>query len=92
MLHMRYISKIYRTSLIETHALSRFQFKVDAGEFVTVMGPSGSGKTTFLNIAELLDTFDEGSYELDGTDVSDLSDTEMSRICNAPPAIHLKTQ
>ena len=82
MLRMRNISKIYRTSLIETHALSHFQFEVEAGEFVTVMGPSGSGKTTFLNIAGLLDTFDEGHYELDGEDVSRLSDTEMSRVRN----------
>ncbi len=82
MLRMRNISKIYRTSLIETHALSHFQFEVGAGEFVTVMGPSGSGKTTFLNIAGLLDTFDEGHYELDGEDVSGLSDTEMSRVRN----------
>ncbi len=82
MLRMRNISKIYRTSLIETHALSRFQFEVEAGEFVTVMGPSGSGKTTFLNIAGLLDTFDEGQYELDGEDVSRLSDVEMSRVRN----------
>jgi putative ABC transport system ATP-binding protein len=46
------------------------------------MGRSGSGKTTFLNVAGLLDTFDGGSYELDGKDVSRLSDREMSRIRN----------
>ncbi len=82
MLHMQNISKIYRTSLIETHALSRFQFLVEEGEFVSVMGPSGSGKTTFLNIAGLLDTFDEGTYTLDGDDVSRLSDSAMSRVRN----------
>ncbi len=82
MLRMRNITKIYRTSLIETHALSRFQFEVEPGEFVSVMGPSGSGKTTFLNIAGLLDTFDEGHYELGGEDVSQLSDVEMSRVRN----------
>ena len=82
MLRMRDITKIYRTSLIETHALSRFRFEVSAGEFVSVMGPSGSGKTTFLNIAGHLDTFDEGVYELDGVDVSQLSDTAMSRVRN----------
>jgi putative ABC transport system ATP-binding protein len=46
------------------------------------MGPSGSGKTTFLNVAGLLDTFDAGTYELDGKDVSRLSDDEMSRFRN----------
>ena len=55
---------------------------VKAGEFVAIMGRSGSGKTTFLNIAGLLDTFESGSYHLDGQDVSRLSDSEMSRIRN----------
>jgi putative ABC transport system ATP-binding protein len=82
MLEMRNIRKIYRTDTIETHALEDFSLRVDAGEFVSVMGPSGSGKTTFLNVAGLLDTFDSGTYTLDGQDVSRLSDGEMSRIRN----------
>jgi putative ABC transport system ATP-binding protein len=82
MLTMRNIKKIYRTDTIETHALADFSLHVDAGEFVSVMGPSGSGKTTFLNVAGLLDTFESGTYTLDGKDVSGLSDTEMSRIRN----------
>ena len=82
MLVMRDIRKVYRTDLIETHALSEFSLHVRTGEFVAVMGPSGSGKTTFLNVAGLLDTFDAGTYELDGKDVSRLSDDEMSRFRN----------
>jgi putative ABC transport system ATP-binding protein len=82
MLVMRDIRKVYRTDLIETHALSDFSLHVRTGEFVAVMGPSGSGKTTFLNVAGLLDTFDSGTYELDGRDVSRLSDDEMSRFRN----------
>ena len=82
MLEMKDIKKIYRTDTIETHALEGFSLKVDDGEFVSVMGPSGSGKTTFLNVAGLLDTFDSGSYILDGHDVSRLSDSEMSKIRN----------
>jgi len=82
MLKMERISKIYRTELVETHALSRFSVEVADGEFVAVMGPSGSGKTTFLNVAGLLDTFDEGRYWLDGVDVSQLGDREMSRLRN----------
>jgi putative ABC transport system ATP-binding protein len=82
MLEMRNIKKIYRTDMIETHALEDFSLKVDAGEFVAIMGPSGSGKTTFLNVAGLLDTFEAGQYILDGQDVSRLSDSEMSRIRN----------
>jgi putative ABC transport system ATP-binding protein len=82
MLSMRNIQKVYRTDLIETYALHAFSIDVKAGEFVAVMGRSGSGKTTFLNVAGLLDTFDSGTYHLDGQDVSRLSDAEMSRIRN----------
>ena len=82
MLEMLNIKKIYRTDTIETHALENFSLTVHAGEFVSVMGPSGSGKTTFLNVAGLLDTFDSGTYKLDGKDVSRLSDSEMSRFRN----------
>ncbi len=80
MLSMKKIQKVYRTDLIETHALHDFSIDVRTGEFVAVMGRSGSGKTTFLNIAGLLDTFDDGTYHLDGQDVSRLSDNEMSKI------------
>ncbi len=69
MLKMTDISKIYRTDLIETYALRNFSLEVSAGEFVAVTGPSGSGKTTFLNVAGLLENFEAGSYQLDGTDV-----------------------
>src|SRR5215208_6405929 len=82
MLEMSHIKKIYRTESIETHALEDLSLTVDAGEFVSVMGPSGSGKTTFLNVAGLLDTFEGGTYLLDGKDVSRLSDREMSQIRN----------
>src|SRR5215510_8170885 len=82
MLRMHNISKVYRTELIETHALRNFTLEVREGEFVAVTGPSGSGKTTFLNIAGLLETFDTGTYHLDGGDVSRLSDDARSRIRN----------
>jgi putative ABC transport system ATP-binding protein len=82
MLEMKNVRKIYRTDVLETHALEDFSLFVGPGEFVSVMGPSGSGKTTFLNVAGLLDTFESGSYTLDGKDVSRLSDRDMSRIRN----------
>jgi len=82
MLQMQSVSKVYRTDLIETHALREFSLSVKEGEFVAVTGPSGSGKTTFLNIAGLLETFDTGTYVLDGENVSGLSDDQRSRIRN----------
>ena len=82
MLEMTDISRVYRTDLVETHALRGLSLAVDAGEFVAVTGPSGSGKTTFLNIAGLLETATSGTYRLDGEDVSKLSDNRRSRIRN----------
>jgi putative ABC transport system ATP-binding protein len=82
MLKMQNVSKIYRTDLIETHALRDFSVEVSAGEFVAVSGPSGSGKTTFLNIAGLLEEFEAGTYHLEGQDVSRLSDNQRSRLRN----------
>lgn len=82
MLEMQGVTKIYRTELLETRALRDFSLTVESGEFAAVMGPSGSGKSTFLNIAGLLDTFDEGIYTLDGVDVSGMNDRQMSRIRN----------
>jgi putative ABC transport system ATP-binding protein len=82
MLKMQDVSKIYRTDLIETYALRGFSLQVSAGEFVAVTGPSGSGKTTFLNVAGLLESFEAGSYELDGTDVQRLTDDARSRLRN----------
>ena len=69
MLEMTQVTKAYRTDLLETHALREFSLTVEKGEFVAVTGPSGSGKTTFLNVAGLLETFDSGTYRLDGEDV-----------------------
>lgn len=82
MLSMQNISMVYRAGLVETHALRNFSLRVEEGDFVSVTGPSGSGKTTFLNIAGLLEQFTDGRYELDGRDVSALSDAESSAVRN----------
>lgn len=76
------VKKVFRTDLIETNALRDFNLHVGEGDFVAVTGPSGSGKTTFLNIAGLLETFDRGTYELDGQDVSNLNDKHRSQLRN----------
>jgi putative ABC transport system ATP-binding protein len=82
MLKMVNVSKIYRTELIETHALREVNLEINEGEFVSVTGPSGSGKTTFLNLTGLLEGFEKGEYYLDGQDVRGLNDKQMSGIRN----------
>jgi len=82
MLTMKGVSKIYRTDLIETHALRDFSVEIGDGDFVAVTGTSGSGKTTLLNIAGLLESFDGGVYELDGVDMHGLNDDDSSEIRN----------
>ena len=82
MLHMKNLSKIYRTHLIETHALRNIDINVKQGEFVAVTGPSGSGKTTFLNIAGLLEEHSQGDYLLDGVSISGLNDDARSKLRN----------
>ncbi|MCG9770536.1 ABC transporter ATP-binding protein [Pseudoalteromonas piscicida] len=82
MLKMNEVSKIYRTDLIETHALSNVNLTIEEGEFIAVTGPSGSGKTTFLNIAGLLERFERGDYFLDGENVANLNDKKLSQLRN----------
>jgi putative ABC transport system ATP-binding protein len=82
MLRMKDVSKVYRTAMVETHALRDLTIEVREGEFVAVTGPSGSGKTTFLNIAGLLEEHTGGEYLLDGVAVSRLDDRARSRLRN----------
>ena len=82
MLDMRQVTKVYRTAMVETHALRSLDLHVKEGEFVAVTGPSGSGKTTFLNIAGLLENFTGGEFSLDGENVKGLSDDARSRLRN----------
>ena len=83
MLKMSHLSKVYRTHMVETHALRDFSIHVREGEFVAVTGPSGSGKTTFLNIAGLLEEFSGGEFFLDGVDVKGMDDNARSKLRNA---------
>ncbi|RUO52271.1 ABC transporter ATP-binding protein [Pseudidiomarina homiensis] len=82
MLKMTSVRKTFRTDTIETHALRDFDLQVEEGDFVAVTGPSGSGKTTFLNVAGLLETFDDGDYQLDGKSVQGMNDRQLAQLRN----------
>lgn len=76
------ITKIYRTTEVETIALENVNLEVKAGEFLSVMGPSGCGKSTLLNLMGLLDAPDEGKVTINNTDTTGMRDGEMAEFRN----------
>lgn len=77
------IKRYYIGQPNELQILNGISFDVQKGEFVSIVGASGSGKSTLMNIIGALDRATEGTYLLNGTDVTELSDKELSRIRNA---------
>ena len=80
MIQLNDITKIFRTEEVETYALNGVGLEVKEGEFVAIMGPSGCGKSTLLNILGLLDNPTEGTYRLNGRDVSTLKEDERTEL------------
>jgi putative ABC transport system ATP-binding protein len=79
MLKMHGITKVYRTSDIQTTALNNINLEVNRGEFIAIMGPSGCGKSTLLNILGMLDNPTKGDYIFNNENISDYSE---SRLCD----------
>jgi putative ABC transport system ATP-binding protein len=77
MINLTKLRKVYRAGDVETTALDDIDLEIKAGEFVAIMGPSGCGKSTLLNILGLIDAPSSGSYMLDGTEVSKLSEGKL---------------
>lgn len=77
-----HLTKIYKTELVETVAVSDVSFTITKGEFVAIMGPSGSGKSTLMHIIGALDKPSKGQYFLDGIDVGKLTDDQLADIRN----------
>ena len=82
MVKLNNVEKVYRTSSIETLALTNVNIHVRKGEFLSVMGPSGSGKSTLLNLMGLLDDPTNGEIEIGGCPVTHLNGREMARLRN----------
>ncbi|MDE7408516.1 MAG: ABC transporter ATP-binding protein [Muribaculaceae bacterium] len=80
MIQLTDIKKVFRTEEVETWALDNVSLKVNEGEFVAIMGPSGCGKSTLLNILGLLDTPTDGTYILNGVDVSKMKETDRINV------------
>lgn len=76
------IVKTYDLGKIQVPALREVSLIVEQNEFVAIMGASGSGKSTLMNIIGCLDNFNSGTYFLDGTEVSKLSENELAEIRN----------
>ena len=80
MLKLEDISKVYRTTEVETLALAGVSLQIDPGEFVAIMGPSGCGKSTLLNVLGLLDSPTSGVYSFFGQDVARLPEAQLTRL------------
>ncbi len=76
------LCKIYRTGSVEFEALCGVSFEITEGEFVALTGPSGSGKSTLMNLIGCLDSATSGTYRLNGTDVSQLTENDRAAIRN----------
>ncbi len=82
MIRLHDIHKYYRSGDQPLHVLKGVDLHIREGELVAIMGSSGSGKSTLLNILGVLDSFDQGSYDLAGRPVANLSETEAARLRN----------
>ncbi|HJX57170.1 MAG TPA: ATP-binding cassette domain-containing protein, partial [Thiobacillus sp.] len=80
MIRLSAITRVFHMGDQEVRALNNISIDIASGEYVSIMGPSGSGKSTLLNVIGLLDRPDSGRYDLDGIDVTTLSEPEQAQV------------
>lgn len=76
------VNKYYQVDEEPLHVLNDIHLQINEGEFVAIMGPSGSGKSTLINLLGFIDRKFQGSYKFQGKYLTDISDTELSKIRN----------
>ncbi|MEJ1365215.1 MAG: ABC transporter ATP-binding protein, partial [Candidatus Sedimenticola sp. (ex Thyasira tokunagai)] len=79
MIRLEGINREFQVGDETVHALKAVDLELEAGSYLSIMGPSGSGKSTLLHILGLLDRPDSGSYLLDGTDTTSLSEQQLAK-------------
>jgi len=82
LIRLQQISRRYQMGTETVHALREVSLEIQRGEYVAIMGPSGSGKSTLMNLLGCLDSPTSGTYELNGTDVSQMDDNELAEVRN----------
>ena len=82
LIRLQNLSRLYQMGQETIHALRDVSLEIERGEYVAIMGPSGSGKSTLMNLLGCLDTPTSGTYELNGTDVSEMDDNELAEVRN----------
>lgn len=76
-IELKNLTKTYKTSEIEVHAVNNVTFNIEKSEFTAIVGPSGSGKTTLLNLLGGLDSATSGEILIDGTDITKFKDSQL---------------
>jgi len=82
LIRLQQISRRYQMGTETVHALREVSLEIQRGEYVAIMGPSGSGKSTLMNLLGCLDTPSSGSYQLNGSQVSEMNDNQLAEIRN----------
>lgn len=82
LIRIQNLARLYQMGTETVHALRGVSLEIQRGEYVAIMGPSGSGKSTLMNMLGCLDTPTSGSYELNGTDVSQMNDNALAEVRN----------